>query len=33
MPRKSFTPEQFVAKLLQIEDLICQGKGVPHSRE
>ena len=31
MPKKTFTPEQIVAKLRQIEVLISQGKGVPHA--
>jgi len=29
MPKKSFTPEQIVAKLRQIEMLLSQGKTVP----
>ena len=29
MPKKSFTPEQIVAKLRQIEALLSQGKTVP----
>ena len=29
MPKKSFTPEQIVAKLRQIEVLLSQGKTVP----
>ena len=29
MPKKSFTPEQIVAKLRQIEVLLTQGKTVP----
>jgi putative transposase len=29
MPKKSFTPEQIVAKLRQIEVLVSQGKTVP----
>lgn len=28
MPKKTFTPEQIVAKLRQIEVLISQGKGI-----
>jgi transposase-like protein len=31
MPRKSFTPEQIVAKLRQIEVRINQGRTVPHA--
>jgi hypothetical protein len=29
MPKKTFTPEQIVAKLPQIEVLVSQGKTVP----
>ena len=29
MPKKTFTPEQIVAKLRQIEVLVSQGKSVP----
>ena len=29
MPKKTFTPEQMVAKLRQIEVLVSQGKTVP----
>jgi putative transposase len=29
MPKKTFTPEQMVAKLRQIEVLVSQGKAVP----
>jgi hypothetical protein len=31
MPKKTFTPEQIVAKLRQVEVLISQGKTVPRS--
>jgi len=31
MPRKTYTPEQIVAKLRQIEVLVSQGKGVPQA--
>jgi len=29
MPKKTFTPEQIVGKLLQIEMLVSQGKRLP----
>jgi len=29
MPKKTFTPEQIVGKLRQIEGLVSQGKTVP----
>jgi hypothetical protein len=31
MPKKTFTPEQIVAKLRQIEVLLSQGKTAPQS--
>lgn len=31
MPKKTFTPEQIVAKLRQIEVLMSQGKTVPQA--
>jgi len=31
MPKKTFTPEQIVAKLRQIEVLVSQGKTVPQA--
>ena len=31
MPRRTFTPEQIVAKLRQIEVLVSQGKTVPQA--
>ena len=31
MPKKTFTPEQIVAKLRQIEVLVSQGKTIPQA--